>query len=150
VNSQEKERFLKKVKQLLNSQRVGVLATLYRQIPHQSLIAYISSEDLRNIFFVTPLYTRKVAAMAENPLVALLVDNRQNAESDFDKAAAVTIKGRVEKLDDDGQHSYIDRYLERHPYLAEFAASPSCGFYLIKVISYSLVSRFQKVEELLL
>lgn len=40
--------------------------------------------------------------------------------------------------------------MDRHPYLEEFASSPSCGYYRIRVQSYTLVNRFQQVEELFL
>jgi len=145
-----KKEFLDQVGRLLSSQRVGVLATHYKHTPHQSLVAYLSSEDLRDIFFVSPKYTRKVAAIKEDPRVALLVDNRQNLESDFDACIAVTAKGTAEEVPEQQRGPFISRYLERHPYLEEFVSSPSCSFYLIRVQSYTLVSRFQKVEELFL
>jgi len=144
------EEFLDQVGQLLDSQRVGVLATHYRNTPHQSLIAYIHSESLRDIFFVTPRYTRKVEAMTADPRVALIVDNRQNLESDFDACVAVTAKGRVEELPQDPQPPFLSRYLKKHPYLEEFVVSPPCCYYRIRVNSYTLVSGFQRVEELIL
>jgi len=150
VTRSQKQEFLEQIERVLDSQRVGVLATQYKQAPHQSLIAYISSEDLREIFFVTPLYTRKVAAIEEDPRVALLVDNRQNVESDFDACVAVTAKGIAEPLPEQQRRSVEARYLDRHPYLEEFVTSPSCGYYRIRVQSYTLVSRFQQVEELFL
>lgn len=154
----ERKLFLDQVSHLLTSQRVGVLATNYNNAPHQSLIAYIVTENLHDIFFITPLYTRKVAAIEQEPHVALLIDNRQNIETDFDSAIAVTAKGMAERqtsmeLSRDGMGpntTLLSRYLDRHPYLEEFASSPSCGFYRIRVSRYTLVSRFQQVEELLL
>jgi len=144
------EEFLDQVGQLLDSQQVGVLATRYRNKPHQSLIAYIHAESLREIFFVTPGYTRKVEAMAADPCVALLVDNRQNVESDFDACIAVTAKGMVEELPQDPRPSFLSRYLKKHPYLEEFVLSPSCRYFCIRVQCYTLVSSFQRVEELIL
>ncbi len=148
MNVSEKKEFLDQVGRLLASQRVGVLATIYRHTPHQSLIAYIHSQDLHDIFFVTPKYTRKVEAMEEEPRVALLVDNRHNVESDFDACIAVTAKGTVVKLSEQPPPPFISHYLDRHPYLEEFVASPSCSYYRIRVQSYTLVSSFQRVEEL--
>jgi hypothetical protein len=144
------EEFLDQVGQLLDSQRVGVLATHYMNTPHQSLIAYIHSENLREIFFVTPRYTRKVEAMSSDPYVALIVDNRQNVEKDFDACIAVTAKGIVEELPTHPQPPFLSRYLRKHPYLEEFAVSPSCCYFRIQVKSYTLVSSFQRVEELIL
>ena len=144
------EEFLDQVGQLLDSQRVGVLATHYKNTPHQSLIAYIHSESLREIFFITPRYTRKVEAMAADPRVAFIVDNRQNVESDFDACIAVTAKGTVEELPRHPRPPFLSQYLKKHPYLEEFVASPSCCYYRIRVKSYTLVSSFQRVEELIL
>ena len=144
------EEFLDQVGQLLNSQRVGVLATHYKDTPNQSLIAYIHAESLREIFFVTPRYTRKVEAMTSDPRVALIVDNRHNVESDFDACIAVTAKGTVEELAPEPRPPFLARYLEKHPYLEEFVVSPSCCYYRIRVQSYTLVSSFQRVEELIL
>lgn len=150
MTDSRKKEFLKQVERLLNSQRVGVLATRYKNTPHQSLIAFQNSEDLREIFFVSPTYTRKVAAMEENPHVALLVDNRQNLESDFDACIAVTVKGTADELSEEQWQRVLPKYLNRNPYLKDFVASPSCKFFRIRVQSYSLVSTFQKVEELFL
>ncbi len=144
------DEFLDLVGQLLDSQRVGILATRYRNSPHQSLIAYIHSESLRDIFFVTPRYTRKVEAMASDPRVALTVDNRRNLERDFEACIAVTAKGTAEGLSQYPQPPFLSRYLKKHPYLEEFVASPSCCYYRIRVQSYNLVSSFQRVEELIL
>ena len=144
------EEFLDQVGQLLDSQRVGVLSTHYRKTPHQSLIAYIHSESLREIFFITPRYTRKVEAIMEDPRVALLVDNRQNVERDFDACIAVTAKGVAEELPRQPEPPFLSRYLRKHPYLREFVAFPSCCYYRIRVQSYTLVSSFQRVEELIL
>lgn len=44
----------------------------------------------------------------------------------------------------------MSRYLGKHPYLEEFVAAPTTSFYRIRLKSYNLVSRFQKVEELFL
>ena len=144
------DEFLDQVGQLLDTQRVGVLATHYKNTPHQSLIAYIHSESLRDIFFVTPKYTRKVEAMKSDPRVAFIVDNRQNVESDFDVCIAVTAKGTAEELPPHPQPPFLSHYLKKHPYLEEFVVSPSCCYYRIRVKSYTLVSGFQRVEELIL
>lgn len=88
--------------------------------------------------------------MEENPHVALLVDNRQNLESDFDACIAVTVKGTADELSEEQWQRVLPKYLNRNPYLKDFVASPSCKFFRIRVQSYSLVSTFQKVEELFL
>jgi hypothetical protein len=88
--------------------------------------------------------------MASDPRVALIVDNRQNVESDFDACIAVTAKGTVEQLPPRPQPPFLSRYLKKHPYLEDFVVSPSCCYFRIRVKSYTLVSSFQRVEELIL
>ena len=142
------KKFLERVRGLLSSQRVGVLGTRFEEAPHQSLVAFVASENLREIFFASPTYTRKVEAMRMDPRVSLLVDNRKNQSSDFDATFALSARGNAEPLSAAEAAAVSPLYLKRHPYLREFAASPSCLFFRIRVERYSLVSSFQKVEEL--
>jgi nitroimidazol reductase NimA-like FMN-containing flavoprotein (pyridoxamine 5'-phosphate oxidase superfamily) len=134
----------------LLSQRLGVLGTHFEDAPHQSLVAFVASEDLREIYFASPAQTRKAEALRKDARVALLVDDRKNRGSDFDASTAVTAKGSAELLSQDEALAVAPLYVTRHPSLKDFAASPSCRFYCIRVRSYSLVSRFQHVEEVLL
>jgi nitroimidazol reductase NimA-like FMN-containing flavoprotein (pyridoxamine 5'-phosphate oxidase superfamily) len=141
---------LGRIRDLLVSQRLGVLGTHFEDAPHQSLVAFVASKDLREIYFASPARTRKAEALRKDARVALLVDNRKNLDSDFDASLALTAKGSAELLSKDDTLAVAPLYVKRHPSLQEFAASPSCRFYRIRVQSYSLVSRFQHVEELLL
>jgi nitroimidazol reductase NimA-like FMN-containing flavoprotein (pyridoxamine 5'-phosphate oxidase superfamily) len=138
------------VRGLLLSQRLGVLGTRFEDAPHQSLVAFVASEDLREIYFASPAQTRKAEALHKDARVAFLVDNRKNLENDFDASIAVTAKGSAEMLSADEALAFVPRYVKRHPSLKDFAASPSCRFYRIRVQRYSLVSKFQNVEEILL
>ena len=143
-----KKELLEQVKRMFDSQRVGVLATHYKNTPHQSLITYIHSKDLREIYFISPGHTRKVEALTSDPRVSLIVDNRHNLESDFDTCTAVTAKGAAEELSPQPRPPFLSRYLKKHPYLVEFVNSPSSRYLRIKVNGYTMVSGFQKVEEL--
>jgi nitroimidazol reductase NimA-like FMN-containing flavoprotein (pyridoxamine 5'-phosphate oxidase superfamily) len=113
-------------------------------------LAFVASEDLREIYFASPARTRKAEALRRDARVALLVDNRKNLSSDFDASLAVTAKGSAELLSRDEALAVTPLYVRRHPSLQDFTASPSCRFYRIRVQRYSLVSRFQHVEELVL
>jgi nitroimidazol reductase NimA-like FMN-containing flavoprotein (pyridoxamine 5'-phosphate oxidase superfamily) len=141
---------LGQVRSLLLSQRLGVLGTRFEDAPHQSLVAFVASEDLREIYFASPAQTRKAEALRKDARVALLVDNRKNLGNDFDSSIAVTAKGSAEMLSPDEALAVVPLYVKRHPSLKNFAASASSRFYRIKVRRYSLVSRFQHVEDLLL
>jgi nitroimidazol reductase NimA-like FMN-containing flavoprotein (pyridoxamine 5'-phosphate oxidase superfamily) len=141
---------LGRIRSLLLSQRLGVLGTHFEDAPHQSLVAFVASQDLREIYFASPSQTRKAEALSKDARVALLVDDRKNLGSDFDASLAVTAKGSAELLTQDETLMVAPLYVKRHPSLKDFAASPSCRFYRIRVQRYSLVSTFQHVEEILL
>lgn len=61
------------VKELLRSQRVGVLATHRDQRPYASLVAFAHTPDLRHLLFATTRATRKSANITADPRVAMLI-----------------------------------------------------------------------------
>jgi len=135
------------LKELFRSQRYAVLATNEYEQPFTSLMAFAAAEDLRQLVVLTERATRKFANLKANARVALLIDDRENKGSDTQDSVAVTVIGEAEEVDAEAGALLLDLYLARHPYLAEFAASPSCAIVRVKVNSYLLVSRFQKVLE---
>jgi hypothetical protein len=76
------------------------------------------------------------------------VDNRSNEESDFHDAIAATATGIAHELKGKEKEVFLERYLNKHPYLREFVSSPTCAFFRITVNAYYVVTRFQKVMEL--
>lgn len=130
---------------LFRSQRYAVLATSENEQAFTSLMAFAAAADLRQIVVLTERATRKFANLKANSRVALLIDNRENKGSDTQDSVAVTAIGEAEEVDAENGALLLDLYLARHPYLAEFAASPSCAIIRVKINSYLLVSRFQKV-----
>jgi general stress protein 26 len=132
---------------LLRGQQLGVLSTAGDNGPYASLVAFAVSDDDRRLVFVTPRTTRKFANIAADARVALLVNNSINRPEDFHRAAAVTAVGHAETVNPTDLDTVRDRYLSKHPYLEEFAYSPSCEFVAIRVERYILVERFQNVSE---
>jgi heme iron utilization protein len=132
---------------LLESQRFAALATDDHGQPFASLMAFAASEDLRHLVVLTERTTRKFANLQSNPRVALLIDDRENRGSDTEDAVVVTAIGEALELDPDVGAPLLELFLTRHPYLAGFAASPTCAIVGVKVSSYQLVSRFQQVVE---
>ncbi|WP_319404506.1 pyridoxamine 5'-phosphate oxidase family protein [uncultured Desulfosarcina sp.] len=135
------------VHQLIRGQQLGVLSTAGEKGPYASLVAFSISDDDRRLFFVTPRTTRKFANITADARVALLVNNSINRPEDFHQAAAVTAVGRALTIVPPELESVRDHYLAKHPYLKEFAYSPSCAFVAIRVERYILVERFQNVTE---
>jgi len=136
------------VRDLFSSQSLAVLSTQQQGRPYASLVAFVASNDLRYIYFVTPKTTRKFANLTANPSVAFIVNNSINQASDFHQAIAVTGVGEAEEISGPQRKRILKHYLEKHPYLEEFAKSPTCGLVCVTVRSYYMVKNFHNVMEL--
>ena len=79
-----------RLKDLCASQKLAVVATHCGGQPYASLVAFVASDDLRDIFFVTARTTRKFANLTKDSRVAVLINSSTNAESDFHEAVSIT------------------------------------------------------------
>jgi len=139
------------VQELLNSQRLAVLATLMSDQlgrPYSNLIAFATTDDLKEILFATTRATRKFSNLIEDPRVSLLIDNRSNQETDFGEASAVTVLGTAGEVLGSERKSYLQLFLKKHPYLEEFVTAPTCALIRVKVEKFILVTQFQEVREI--
>jgi general stress protein 26 len=136
------------ISKLLISQRLGVLSTQFKGAPYSSLVAFAASKNLSRIYFFTPRTTRKYRNLSQNKRVSMLIDNRDNRESDFHEAAAVTAIGKAREIEGEEKESVLPFFLIKHPYLTDFARSASCAAVEIEVMKYVMVKRFQHVTEL--
>jgi len=134
--------------QLFASQKLAVLSTHHNGQPYASLIAFTSSDDLKELFFATPRATRKYANLQADPRVALLIDSRSNQDSDIHRAIAVTAVGKAAEVTESEREKVLKLYLSKQPHLEEFVKSPSCALVQVTVATFYVVSRFQKVMEL--
>jgi len=138
-----------KVALLINQQGLGVLSTKDADgHPYASLIAFACSQDNTELYFVTPKATRKFANLSHDGRVALLINDCVNNPSDFHQAAAVTVLGKAISVVGDDKADILEIYLQKHPYLGQFARSPSCALMAIQVTGYTMVQQFQNVSEL--
>jgi hypothetical protein len=135
------------LRQLFLSQRYAVLATDDHGQPFTSLMAFSATEDLRQIVLLTERTRRKFANLKANRRVALLIDDRENKGSDTQDAVAVTAIGDAEEAGLAASAALFPAFLARHPGLSAFAASSSCAVVTVKISSYLLVSRFERVLE---
>jgi len=92
--------------------------------------------------------TRKYANITTDPRVAMVIDSRTNQKADFQRAVAVTATGIVEKVKGTEKNHLLKLYLLKHPHLKKFATSPTCALLRVKVDTYYVVRRFQKVMTL--
>lgn len=135
------------LRQLFLSQRYAVLATEDHGQPFTSLMAFSATEDLRQIVLLTERTRRKFANLKANRRVALLIDDRENKGSDTQDAVAVTAIGDAEEAGFAASAALLPAFLARHPGLSALAASSSCAVVTVKISSYLLVSRFERVLE---
>lgn len=133
--------------ELLQQQKLGVLATTAADTPHTSIVAFACSIDQKNVYFGTPIATLKFRNIEQNARVVLLIDNRQNLAEDFSEAAAVSCVGKAAILKEQQREEACTLLSLKHPELKHFFTAPTCALISISVEKYSLVVRFQEVIE---
>jgi hypothetical protein len=85
--------------------------------------------------------------MLSDSRVAVLVNSSVNQESDFHEAISITATGIAEEIKDPERRDILKLYLSKHPYLEDFAKSPSCALIRVTARSYYMVQNFQNVME---
>jgi general stress protein 26 len=145
----EKPELRKKLQELFNTQKLAVLGSDMSNQPYPSLIAFAHTDNLQYFIFSTLKDSNKYKNIMNNPRISMLIDNRSNQPSDFSNAIAVSVFGLAEEVKND-KEQFLDLYLKKHPYLKDFVRLPNCVLLRIKVKKYSVVSKFQKVEEIII
>jgi nitroimidazol reductase NimA-like FMN-containing flavoprotein (pyridoxamine 5'-phosphate oxidase superfamily) len=138
----------RKLKELFNKQRIGVLSTQKRNRPYASLVAFAVTDDFKSFVFATPRTTRKYSNIIASSRAALLIDNRSNRMSDFRRAMAVTAVGTVRELRKSGKSRLIQLYTDKHSHLEDFIKSPTCAVLCLDAETLHIVDQFQHVVEL--
>ena len=133
---------------LLSKQKVAVVATSNDGQPYTSLVAFVVTDDLRTLYFVTPQTTRKYSNISSDPRIAAMIDNRLNKDADIHNAIGATITGVSRILNGKEAEKPLELYHVKHPYMKEFSASPTSVLIEVKIDKYYIVSHFQKVVEL--
>ena len=134
-----------RLKSLMKEQKLGVLATFHEDEPYTNLVAFVTSDDLKHIFFVTPVSTRKYSYLSLSKKASMMIDNRSNDESDFLDAMAANATGEVREIEKSDDIKEL--YLEKHAFLSGFIQSPSSALMRIDVKKYIVASKFQNVTE---
>ncbi|SFM29455.1 pyridoxamine 5'-phosphate oxidase family protein [Methanolobus profundi] len=140
------DRTMKVLRNLMKKQNFAVLATFHDDEPYTNLVGFASSDDLRYIFFVTPVATKKYTYLRDSGKASIMIDNRSNRESDLKDAIAVNATGTVTEVEKTKEFREI--YLRKHPYLTDFLESPSSAMMRMEVHRYIIASRFQNVVEI--
>ena len=132
---------LEKMKYLVGTKDVCVLATVSEGQPHCSLMSYATDKDCREIYMVTHKKTKKYQNLTGNPAVSLLIDTREEDRGDHRHLAkALTVNGLFETISDPGKRDLVKaRLLERHPHLKALADDPDVEFFAVRIKSLQLL-----------
>lgn len=138
-----------RIKQVLASQLYGVLSTQGEQgMPHASIIAFASADELRSIVFATPMNTRKHRYMRDRPGVAFFVDDRRENREELMQVVGIEATGQAIELTGDEKQAYRSILVAKNPQMAGFVDSPDSALIRITVKEYDVVDHFQHVQVL--
>ena len=132
---------LEKMKDVIRSQDMCVLATVTGNKPHCSLMAYVTDEECRTIYMITHQNTAKYQNLTANPSLSLLIDTRlMHRGEKRQKAKALTVNGFFERIEDsDKRFNIVARFLERHVHLKKFAGHPDAEVLAVRIQSLQLL-----------
>jgi nitroimidazol reductase NimA-like FMN-containing flavoprotein (pyridoxamine 5'-phosphate oxidase superfamily) len=132
---------LEKMKDVIRSQDMCVLATVSGSKPHCSLMAYVTDDDCRNIYMITLKHTTKYQNLTANPSACLLIDTRLSDRSEQRREAkALTVNGAFERIKDPNKLlSMQAKFSQRHVHLKEFASQPDAEVFAVKIHSLQLL-----------
>jgi nitroimidazol reductase NimA-like FMN-containing flavoprotein (pyridoxamine 5'-phosphate oxidase superfamily) len=133
----EEKALYEKMKELVRKKDMCVLATVSENLPHCSLMAYVTDEECREIYMVTLRESTKFKNLARNPRVSLLIDTREEHPAPGrSEASALTVSGRFQRIGDpEALDAARQRLLERHPHLKELLDRPDAEIFCIRMLS---------------
>jgi len=128
------------LRELFASQKFAALATEDSGKPHNCLVAFATTDDLRNLLFTTSRDTSKYRNILAESRVAILVDSRSNQDSDFRKAIAVTATGRAKEAKGKERDRLLGIYLAKHPQLADFSNASENALVKVEIENYEIAT----------
>ena len=132
---------------LLQTQKLAVLATQSADGTYTSLVAFAPSPDRKHIAFATRRDTAKYENLCQNPRASVMLDNRSEAGEELEQIRAVTISGVTNEATGDARDRLADLLLNRHPELEDFLASRTCALLTLRIERCHVVSGFQSAGE---
>ena len=137
------------IKELLNRQSLAVLATNAGSSPYTSLVGFLVSQDLKEIYFATLTNTHKYHNIIQNRQISLLIDSRTNKDNDFQDASAITILGSAAAISGTKLPMIKSVYLNKFSYLRDFINNSQCAVVRVAVSKYILVQNFKEAYEII-
>lgn len=133
------------VRDLILSKDVCVMATVNKDKPYCSLMAYAPDDECRHLYMATRSDTRKWLYLQENPNASLLIDSRdEDIPTVRFTAKALTITGRREELTEADRARATELLAARHAHLAEFLQDPLVEVICIRCESFLLLEGVSK------
>jgi nitroimidazol reductase NimA-like FMN-containing flavoprotein (pyridoxamine 5'-phosphate oxidase superfamily) len=138
----ERLEMLKKMKDIVRSNDLCVLATVSEGKPHCSLMSYVSDEEGQEVFMVSNSGTRKYLNLMQNPNVSLLIDTREEkAGQQRGDIKALTATGAFHPIDDQSKKDSVrTRFLNQHPHLADILNAPGAEIFSIRIKTFQLLN----------
>jgi nitroimidazol reductase NimA-like FMN-containing flavoprotein (pyridoxamine 5'-phosphate oxidase superfamily) len=132
---------LEKMKDVVKSNDLCVLATVSEGRPHCSLMSYVSDEEGREIYLISHRQTKKYFNLMENPSVSLLIDTREEEKGQRRiDIKALTVSGEFKMINNPEKKDLIrSNFLKRHPHLTDFLNDPEAELFSIKIRSFQLL-----------
>lgn len=129
---------LEKITRLIAEQDICVLATVFENRPHCSLMAYVASRDGRRIHMATSRSTKKYSNLMRNTSVSLLIDDRSTSKKAF--ASALTLSGTCAPMaESETKEQAKQALINRHPHLSKFFDHPDVDILEVEVESVLLL-----------
>lgn len=131
----------KDIQELMQANKICVLATVSEEEPHCSLMSYATDEHCREIYMATLKNTKKYRNLSANASVSLLIDSREKRGTDGNiQTKALTVTGTFQSGMGEQRRTALRKVLlARHPELEAFFANPAAEIIVIKVKSLQLL-----------
>ncbi|PKN52057.1 MAG: pyridoxamine 5'-phosphate oxidase family protein [Deltaproteobacteria bacterium HGW-Deltaproteobacteria-13] len=144
----------KDIRELIEANKICVLATVSEGKPHCSLMSYAADDDCREIYMATHKETKKYRNLITNPSVSLLIDSRQAAGGTGPErqTKALTVAGTFQRnIDKTTLLSVRARLFEKHPELKNIFNDPDTEIIVVKISAVQLLdgitdAYFEKVS----
>ncbi len=133
------------VRDLILSKDVCVLATVNKDKPHCSLMAYAPDDECRHLYMATRSDTRKWRNLIDNSNASLLIDSRdEDIPTTRFAAKALTITGSRQALAEPDRAKAMEILAARHAHLSEFLQDPLVEVICIRCESFLLLEGVSK------
>jgi general stress protein 26 len=132
---------IEKMKDIVKSNDLCVLATVSEGKPHCSLMSYISDEEGQEVYLISHKQTKKYSNLMENPTVSLLIDTREEERGQRRiYIKALTVSGEFQTIKDPMKRDFIrSEFSNRHPHLKDFLNDPGTEIFSIRIKSFQLL-----------